>query len=148
MADRRRRIAYPTGRLLGVVDRPGDAPRIVTALAEAEIGGEDVEVLLGREAIAVLEPRTALGRALARTTRAVQFTTMDQMPDFLLYEAALRDGKAVLAVRTRTDARRRVAITALTDGGAHFLNFFGRFSTEEISLWRGTEPDLPGLLRR
>ena len=148
MPDRRRRIAYPTGRLLGVVDRPADTPSIVAALAEAGIPTGDVEVLVGPESIRILEPRTAAGRATARITRAVQFMTMDQLPDLLLYEAALRDGKAVLAVRTRTDARRRAAIAALEAGGAHFLNVFARFSTEEVSLWRGPEPDLPSLLRR
>ena len=31
---------------------------------------------------------------------------------------------------------------------AHFLNYFGRLSTEEISLWRGEEPRIPDALRR
>jgi hypothetical protein len=32
--------------------------------------------------------------------------------------------------------------------GAHFLNHFGRLSTEELSMWRGPEPQIPGALRR
>ena len=32
--------------------------------------------------------------------------------------------------------------------GAHFLNHFGRLSTEELSMWRGEEPEIPGALRR
>ena len=32
--------------------------------------------------------------------------------------------------------------------GAHFLNHFGRLSTEEAALWRGPEPEIPNSLRR
>jgi hypothetical protein len=32
--------------------------------------------------------------------------------------------------------------------GAHFVNFFGRFQTEEVSLWQGREPAIPDALRR
>jgi hypothetical protein len=32
--------------------------------------------------------------------------------------------------------------------GAHFVNYFGRFATEEIARWRGPEPQLPDYLRR
>ena len=34
--------------------------------------------------------------------RAIQFMSMDQLPDFLVYERALVDGRAVIAVRVPT----------------------------------------------
>jgi hypothetical protein len=88
------------------------------------------------------------GGRLPRLLRAVQFMTMDQMPDFLLYETAIRAGRAVVAVRVRDAARRALAVDVLRRHDAHFLNLYGRFWTEEISLWRGPEPPLPGVLRR
>jgi len=30
----------------------------------------------------------------------------------------------------------------------NYLNHFGRLSTEELSMWRGPEPEIPGALRR
>ena len=38
--------------------------------------------------------------------------------------------------------------TVLERFDAHFLNYFGRLSTEELSMWRGPEPEIPGALRR
>jgi hypothetical protein len=32
--------------------------------------------------------------------------------------------------------------------GAHFVNYFGRFATEEYARWRGPEPAVPDFLRR
>jgi hypothetical protein len=74
--------------------------------------------------------------------------TMDQMPDFLLYETALLMGRTVVVVAERDDARRRRAIGLLKAAGAHFINWYGRFSTEEVSLWRGPEPPIAGVWRR
>jgi hypothetical protein len=36
----------------------------------------------------------------------------------------------------------------LIAANAHFVNWFGRLATEEISQWRGPEPDIPGYLKR
>jgi hypothetical protein len=74
--------------------------------------------------------------------------TMDQMPDFLTYEAALRTGRAVLAVRVKDRRSMLAARDRLLEAGGHFMNFFGRFSTEEVVRWRGPELELPGYMRR
>ena len=37
---------------------------------------------------------------------------------------------------------------ALAVAGAHFVNFFGRFATEDVVPWRGPELPLPSWLRR
>jgi hypothetical protein len=72
---------------------------------------------------------------------------MDQMPDFLMYEVALREGRAVLGVRP-SDDRRAAVIKLLWGHGAHFINRFGTWATEEISAWRGPMPEVPPLMRR
>ena len=66
-----------------------------------------------------------------RLFRIVEFSWADQAPDFAWYEAAVREVAAVLIAQ-----------------GAHFVNHFGWFETQEIARWRGKEPDLPGFLRR
>jgi hypothetical protein len=73
---------------------------------------------------------------------------MDQMPDFLWYEEAIKGGAAVLAVRA-PDRHQRVSLVArLRAAGAHFVNYFGSWATESIIPWRGDEPDVPQLMRR
>ena len=73
---------------------------------------------------------------------------MDQLPDLAWYEAAVRDGGAVLMVRVRGDDRKRAAIAIVRQHGGHFLNYYGRFATEEISRWTGPEPEISDLLKR
>jgi hypothetical protein len=54
----------------------------------------------------------------------------------------------VVAVHVRDrDAMLRARVV-LERYGAHFLNHFGRFQTEELTLWRGPEPRIDDALRR
>jgi len=125
----RRFINYPTGQLLAVCDDLASAEAARTDLEAAGFAGADIVLLHGPEAASRLDGLGGANGPLSRMLRAVQFMTMDQMPDFLLYETAIREGRAV--------AR-----------GGHFAYYYGRFSTEEIGLWRGSEPPIPGVFRR
>jgi hypothetical protein len=144
----RRMITYPTNRLLGVIDAPAEATRAVDALVGIAIAPEEIVVLVGEAG------RDRLGRlghhpnAFSRLVRALQFTLMDQTPDFLVYEHALLDGRAVIAVHVADRDGMLAAASGLERHRAHFLNYFGRLSTEEVSMWRGEEIDIPDPLRR
>jgi hypothetical protein len=83
-----------------------------------------------------------------RAWRLLQFTQTDQMVDMVVYEAALRDGRIVAAVHARRWAERERAKRALEGAGAHFMNFFGRLATEDVSRWRGKELPIPRHLLR
>jgi hypothetical protein len=54
----------------------------------------------------------------------------------------------VIAVRVADGARKRAVHEVLRAHGAHFTNYYGPLATEELDLWRGPEPDIPGVLRR
>jgi hypothetical protein len=144
----RRFINYPTGQLLAVLDELSSAEAARTDLEAAGFAAADIVLLHGPEAATRLDGLGGANGPLSRVLRAVQFMTMDQMPDFLLYETAIRERRTVLAVRTGGDNRRRQAIAIVADRGAHFVNYYGRFSTEEVSLWRGPELPVPGVFRR
>lgn len=144
---RRRFVNYPNEQLLAVLDAPAAASEAQAALVAAGFAPDRITVLAGPDAAGRLDGLGASG-LVARLLRVVQFMAMDQMPDFYLYEVALRDGRAVVAVRETDEARRRRATAILRAAGAHFMNYYGRFSTEEISLWRGPEPKVPDFLRR
>jgi hypothetical protein len=64
------------------------------------------------------------------------------------YERALRDGRAVVMVHVHGDAPKVAAQRILKSHGGHFINYYGRFATEELDMWRGPEPEIPGYLRR
>ncbi|MFL5779304.1 MAG: hypothetical protein ACJ761_10210 [Chloroflexota bacterium] len=145
---RQRFIDYPTNQLLAVVDDPTRAAALVAELRQAGFPAEDVVILRGIEGAERIDGMGASNGLTARLRRLFAFTLMDQLPDFVLYERALRDGRAVIAVRARRDEQKRRAHAILRASGSHFANYYGRFATEELDLWRGPEPEMPGLLRR
>lgn len=141
-------IGYPTGRLLAVIDDPGAAAAALDELIAAGAAPDDVQLLTGPEGASRLDGTGAVHGIRARILRLVQFVMMDQLPDFASYEAAAREGRAVVVVRVPDEARRRVTVRTLERAGGHFMNYFGRLATEEISRWRGPEPNVPAVLRR
>lgn len=141
-------IGYPLDRMLAVFDDPADAARAAAALTATGVPARDITILRGDEGAARLDGTGASHGRLARTRRLVSFTLMDQLPDMAWYEQAVRGGAAVLMVRVRGDERKAATVNILRANGAHFINHYGRFATEEIDRWRGPEPDVPNLLRR
>ena len=90
-------IGYPAGRVLAVFDRAGDADRAIEGLRALDL--IDVERFEGRTDADRFDATGERHGAVARVLRTVQFSLMDQLPAMAWYEAALREGKLVLAVR-------------------------------------------------
>ncbi len=133
-------ITYPTNRLLAVFDHRVQADAAVRQLLDEGFAAADVELISGATGRAQLRRLGPERGPFAGFIRMFQFITMDQMPDFPTYEAAIATGHAILAVRVRgthrVNAARRVARAA----GGHFINYYGRFATEEMTRWRGSAP--------
>jgi 3-hydroxyisobutyrate dehydrogenase-like beta-hydroxyacid dehydrogenase len=132
-------------RLLAVFDDRERADR--AALAARKAGAQVIERHEGAAAADAIDATGARRGLIARVGRAVQFSFEDQMPALAWYEAALRDGRVVLAIPTRSREQTRAVAAALEGAGGHFINRFGRLETEEISRWRGVEPDISSLLK-
>ena len=144
----RRFIGYPAGSLLAVLPDAESAAAAAAALRAAGIPDRDITILRGEEGADRLDGTGAVNGVIARLRRLVSFTLMDQLVDMALYEQAVREGQVALMVRPRDVGRKAVAIAALREHGGHFINYYGRFATEEIERWHGPEPNVPGLLRR
>lgn len=136
------------GRLLAVVDTKATLDEIAGALKEAGLAPDAIEVFSGDEGAKAFDGRGKRNGLGARLLRTVQFTLMDQMPDFGYYEAAAREGRYVISVRARGEVQTKGAVEIFREHGAHFINRFGLFTTEEYERWRGTEPDVPEFMRR
>ena len=143
----RRLIGYPTGWTLSVLDDPTDAGAAARDLETAGVAPDDLVVLTGADAAGLERLGSSAGLS-GRLRRGLQFMTMDQLPDLHVYELAIEQGHAVLGIRVGDAAARRKAIDVLRRHGAHFINRFGAWATEEIAPWRGTMPDLPQHMRR
>ena len=144
----RRFIGYPTDRMLAVIDDTGEAAAAAASIRAAGIPDRDITLLRGPEGADRLDGTGAANGILARIRRLTSFTVMDQLVDMAAYERAVRDGSVVLMVRVRGDAPKAAVLELLRGHGAHFINYYGRFATEELERWRGAEPDIPELMRR
>ena len=132
-------IRYPLDWLLAVIDDPAAGHAAARALVIAGFAEDEVKVLEGATADGSLADLPTSAGAVGQLIRLIQFISMDQTPDLRLYEAALDDGRAIVAVHCSDRDRQLVARDILAGHGAHFQNHFGRFATEEFSRWRGPE---------
>ncbi|HJP70922.1 MAG TPA: hypothetical protein VJ975_04325 [Candidatus Limnocylindria bacterium] len=141
-------IGYPTGWTLSVLGTADDADAAAAELRASGVSEEDVIVISGAD---VAEQIARLGTSagfLARARRTMQFLTMDQLPDLHVYEVAVEEGHPVVGVSIADAEERRAAIAILVKHGAHFINRFGAWATEEIAAWRGEMPDRPQHMHR
>ena len=133
-------------RLMAVLDQPDAATQAEQALVREGFAPDAITILQGDRDADRIDSFGKSSGPLRKLWRVVQFTQADQMVDMVVYEAALRDGRAVITVHARRAEERELAKRVLAAAGAHFMNFFGRVSTEDISRWRGKElplhPDL------
>jgi hypothetical protein len=137
-----------TNRLMAVLDTAEVAAAATTALAREGFTGDRVMVLRGGQDADRIDSLGNAGGLWARARRLLSFTLADQAVDLAVYVAALRDGRTVVSVLVSGDTAKDGARRALLGAGAHFVNFFGRFATEDIAPWRGPELPLPPWLRR
>jgi len=140
-------IGYPAGKVLAVFDRALDADRAVEAVRSVAGSGVAVERFAGSTDADRFDATGQRHGPVARVLRTVQFSLMDQLPAMAWYEAALREGKTVLAVRTPRRAVTLEVVEALRASGGHFINHFGRAATEEFARWQGPEPKVSSLMK-
>jgi len=140
-------IGYPNRQILGVLDDAEALRQARTALAALGLAETSVEVFSGTSDAARFDATGASHGVFARLRRVMQFSLMDQLPAMAWYEAALREGKTVVAVRTRARPDTLRVVEGMKAAGGHFINRFGRFDTEEFARWRGPEPAVTDLMR-
>jgi hypothetical protein len=130
-----------------VFDTADEAGR---AIATLEASGAPKRAIERFEGVADADRFDATGHRhgiVSRALRVMQFSLMDQLPAMAWYEAALRDGRVVVAVRSGDRSTTLRNVEVLRHTGGHFINRFGRLATEEFARWRGPEPSVPSLMK-
>ena len=140
-------IGYPVGKVLAVFDRSTDADRAVDAVGALGLQSGAIERFQGAADADRFDATGQRHGPVARVLRTVQFSLMDQLPAMAWYEAALREGKTVLAISTGQRPAMLRVVEALKASGGHFVNHFGRAATEEFARWQGPEPNVSSLMK-
>ena len=145
----KRMIGSAVGRLLAVFDTAAEADAAVAELTAVNAVDPARIERLDRPEDAPAFDASGRRRGLpGRLFRVIEFIWADQAPDFAWYEEAVREGHVVISIPVRGQTAVRAVAAVLADHGAHFVNHYGWFETQELARWRGAEPDLPGFLRR
>jgi hypothetical protein len=140
-------IGYPRHQVLAVFDTPAAADQAMERLREAGSGAPEPQRYEGSSDADRFDATGARHGVLTRAWRYIQFGLMDQLPAMAWYEAALREGKVVIAARTSDRPSTLRTVEALRAAGGHYVNHFGRFATEEFTRWRGPEPRVASVMK-
>jgi hypothetical protein len=140
-------IGYPNRRVLAVLDDHEGLERAMAGIEAVGVPAGDVETFAGMDDARRFDATGARHGLIARLRRGIQFSLMDQLPAMAWYEAAMREGRYVIAVRTADRPTTLKVVGALASAGGHFINRFGRVDTEEFARWRGPEPSVPSLMK-
>jgi hypothetical protein len=140
-------IGYPDRQVLGVFDSDAAADRAMAALTSAGVRDVDLNRFAGPDDAERFDATGERHGLAAKVRRAVQFSLMDQLPAMAWYEAALRQRRTVIAVRTASRAETTRVVAAMKAAGGHFINRFGRLATEEFARWQGAEPPVASLMK-
>jgi hypothetical protein len=124
---------------MGILPSPAAADAVVVELVGRGVPRDAIRVLVGEDAALRIDGRGKHHGLAARIYRLIQFTQMDQAPDFRRYELEARRGHPVIAIRETDQARRRTTRAVLRHHGAHFTNFYGRYYTETLDPYTGPD---------
>jgi hypothetical protein len=133
--------------LVAVFDAHPAAVRACRALSGLGVPDGAIHLLRGEEGARRLDSDGHSGRWV-RLARLSAWFSADQSSDVAVYDAAIRDGRTVLAVHIADREAKPAIIAAVLEAGGHFLNFYGHLQTEEVSRWRGPELVRPPFLPR
>ena len=140
-------IGYPNRQVLAVFDDEAAVERAMAALTAAGVAKGAIETFHGPADAERFDATGASHGLVARLRRVMQFSLMDQLPAMAWYEAALRENRRVIAVRTNDRRETLAVVAALAGAGGHYINRFGRVDTEEFARWRGPEPNVADLMK-
>jgi len=148
--DRNKFIAYPTNRVVGTIGKADQAQTAVDALLQAGFVREDIDILHNEEDLQRLDPTGAAHGFLAQFHRTLIRTfDLEEFKQLTQYADAVRRGLFVIMVLAKRRSLRLRAAEILHQYGADFVEFYGRWSCEDLPATAQTSPeDIPALFAR
>jgi hypothetical protein len=125
-------VFYPTDKIFGVVDDPTAAKEAVDALKKAGFADDDIHMLAGEEDAARVDVSGKQHGLVAELVRFLQKAGDYESRDIRIYQQELKEGHAVIATTAPKQADRDKALEVFFSFGAHFINFYGRTSSERL----------------
>jgi hypothetical protein len=124
-------IAYPTNRVVATLADAGHTQAAVDDLLKAGFAREDIDVL-NCEADIHRPPPAGSENRFAQVHRTLTRTVSDEYKHLRHYVEDLRSGRCVVMVLAKKPDRRETAANILSTHGADAIEFFGRWSWQEL----------------
>lgn len=123
---------FPYQSVVGVIDNPGDLETAVDDLVASGFGESDVHVLCGTSGIEQIDAKGKRKGLLARLFRVVD-ALGEEREHTARHVKELESGHFVVVVDARDEGSKARARDALAAHGGHFINFYSRWSTEDLT---------------
>jgi uncharacterized protein (TIGR02246 family) len=148
--DRKHFIPYPTNRVVGTIAHADQARAAIDALLRAGFERENIDILHDEEDLQRLDPTGAAHGFLAQFHRTLIRTfDLEEFKQLTQYADAVRAGRFVIMVLAKRRSLRISAAEVLHQYGADFVEFYGRWSCEDVPATAQTSPeDIPALFAR
>jgi uncharacterized protein (TIGR02246 family) len=148
--DRKRFISYPTNRVVGTIGDADHARAAIDALLQAGFARESIDILHSEEDLQRLDPTGAAHGFLAQFHRTlIRTLDLEEFKHLTQYVHAVRAGLFVIMVLAKRRSLRITAAEILHQYGADFVEFYGRWSCEDVPATAQTSPeDIPALFAR
>ena len=148
--ERRNFIPYPTNRVVGTIGDAEKAGAAVDALLRAGFDRKDIDILHGEEDLRRLDPTGADHGLLAQFHRTlIRTLDLEEFKQLIHQFEDVREGRFVMMVLAKRRALRMVAADILHQHGADLVEFYGRWTCEELPSTAHASPeDIPALFAR
>jgi hypothetical protein len=117
---------------VGVVDNPDELDATVKGLIDSGFGESEVFVLCGKRGVEMIDPKGKRKGLLARVFRMVD--GMGEEREHTAHHVKeLEAGHFIVGVEVADQAAKEQARDAMKSHGSHFINYYSRWSTEDLA---------------
>ena len=123
---------FPYNTVVGVVDEPSGLEAAVSDLVDHGFAESHIHVLCGEDGIQQIDAKGKRKGVLARLFRVVDGLG-EEREHTAHHVKDLESGHFVVVIDTPNDSAKARARDALARHGGHYINYYSRFSTENLA---------------
>jgi hypothetical protein len=123
---------FPYNTVVGIIDEPDQLDTTVSALIDSGFPESGVNVLCGNRGIQTIDARGKRKGLLARVFRMID-AMGEEREHTARHVHELEAGHYIVVVEVADQASKERARDAMQRHGGHFINYYSRWSTEDLT---------------
>jgi hypothetical protein len=126
-------IFYPTNKVVGFIDDPGDAKAALDDLMAAGFTADQIEVLTGEAGAHRIDAKGEQHGLVARIVRNIQRAGTWEPVHVKRHEQEMLEGHFGFGVTAKALEQREQVREILKSHNGHFIYFYGEWAIEELA---------------